>query len=237
LAREEVGREGTYLEVADSLLTNAIMLLTLGADDLGHSCLEAGREYLETAVKRDDLGNFRRLGQEELGAAHRLRSLVITRWLQSGKLSVSRFRDAVLLKEGWNCRVFSQNDWKRTGFELHEWLAEQLILDEFGRAKEIADRYYWSRVLARSHAGAAIPPEEVFSVVAESLLLPGDRSLRRQAEAAVEGFYRDFTNWGPDFDDNAVPYDHKLLYAYIRGRHFKGIEDPIRLIRMMRLSE
>ena len=212
------------------------MLLIAGADDIAHTCLDAAQSYLETAIQHDDLGNFRRFGQDELGAAQRLRSLVITRWLQSGELDSGGFRDAVLLKDGWNHRIFGLQQWRKTGFQLHEWLAEQIILGEYARARGIIDTYYWTQV-PKDHKERPLPPEQVFALVADSLIAPDDLPLRRTADASLDAFYLEFTSWSPDHDENAVPYDQKLLYAYIRGKYFKGIEDPIRLIKMMRFSE
>ncbi len=141
------------------------------------------------------------------------------------------------MKEEWNRVTFSATDWEENGFDLQEWMAEQIVLGEFRKAKQIADQYYWSRVLPRSGQSTGSPPEEVLTLVAECQLARDDAALRTRAEEALDGYYREFTDWGPTLAENEVPYDLKVLYAYVRGRFFKSVDNAIRLVKMMKFSE
>jgi hypothetical protein len=236
LRRDEIVRGRTCVEAANDLLTQGIVLLIAGADDLAHECLSTAQFYFETAIRTGDLGHYRRLGQERLGASRRLRGLCLTRWINSGRaeLDVATFAQAVRLGEEWHRTVFARGDWCRLGHLLGEWLAEKVAIGKLAEAREILRRYYWCRVLPRQED---VPAEEVLSRVVDSLLDPSDLTAREAAEHSIDSLYRSFTDWGPGFDEHAIPYDAKLVYAYIRGKHFKGVEDPVRLIKMMRFSE
>lgn len=231
LDRPRILAEGTCFEVASILLVNAILAVIVDEDASAVTLLDTAEFYLEEAIRRDDLGNYRKLGQTELARSQRLRDLAIVRWIRDRQLNPEDFRAACAMKEQWNHAIFSKPDWRDTGFHLYEWMAEQIVLDEFQKAKDIADRYG-----VNGHA-LGRGPEAAFALVAEAQLTPNNAELRKKAEAAVDSFYRGFTKWAPGFRENEVPYDQKLLYSYVRGHFFKDVHDPVRLIKMMRFSE
>jgi len=154
------------------------------------------------------------------------------RWLKDRKLDLDAFRQAVNMKQKWNEHVFSLKDWRETGFDLYQWMAEHIVLGDVPEAKRIYERYYGARILRRRSS----TPEHTFYLVADSLAHPEDGQKRIQAETALDKFYGRLTDWAPDFRCDELPED-RLLYAYLRGKHFKGEEDPIRLIRRMKFSE
>lgn len=219
------------------LLTDAIQQLIMDEEARAHSFLEAAQFYLETAIERDDLAAYGRVGQVEVGRSRRLRDLVIVRWLLMGTLDLDEFRGACEMKEDWNGRIFAAADWPETGFELHEWMGEQLVLGRAARARQLANLYFFDRGSALEVTVLQRMGIEAFTAVADALA-SGERSgLPGESEARLDAFYEHFTDWGPSFRENEVPYDEKLIYAYVRGKYFKGVEDPIRLVKMMKFSE
>lgn len=218
------------------LLTDAIQQLVMDEEARARTFLETAQFYLETAIERDDLAVYGRVGQVEVGRSRRLRDLVVVRWLLRGSLDLDEFRRSCEMKEDWNGRIFAAADWPETGFELHEWMGEQLVLGRAARARQLADLYFFGRGTTLEVTELQRMGIEAFTAVADALA-PAERSDTNRAEARLDTFYQYFTNWGPDFKENDVPYDEKLIYAYVRGKHFKGVEDPIRLIKMMKFSE
>jgi hypothetical protein len=64
---------------------------------------------------------------------------------------------------------------------------------------------------------------------------PDDERLRKATErrrvagaGSTRRFLRALHEHSPSFREHDVPYDEKLIYAYVRGKHFKGVEDPTR---------
>jgi hypothetical protein len=238
LDRSEVVREHACFSAASDLLIQTIVLRIAGADQQAGACSAAARFYFEKALETDDIGLHRRLGQEELGASRRIRGLCLCRWIESPEtgLDLEMFAEAVRRKESWNRAVFARKDWRKKGYNLAEWMAEKIIVGVPQEALEIADGYHGREAPPRGHRGGP-SAEATVSMVAEFLSDPAVSGARRAAAERMDDLYESFTDWGPDFDEHAVPYDLKLLYAYVRGRHFKGVEDPIRLIKMMKFSE
>jgi hypothetical protein len=105
----------TFL-VGSGLLADAIELVMLDEDERAQSLLPAAELYLRTAIERDDLHVYGRVGQEELGRSQRVRELTLVRWLRSGTLDVEQLRLACGIKESFNEGVFSRDSWWRSGF-------------------------------------------------------------------------------------------------------------------------
>jgi hypothetical protein len=242
LDRQRIASEGTYFEVASSLLVNSIIAIIVDEDDFARKLLDTAEFYLQRAIETDNLGNYQlgnyqRTGQIELGRAERLRELVLVRWIRDRRLRLGDFRTACALREKWNHEVFSSSEWHESGFRLSQWMGDEIVLGDFQRAKHIADKYYWGQLLPKSSSQDEVVAERVLTTVADTLLDPTDPAVRRRAEAEIDAFYSSFTNWGPNFAENEIPYDQKLVYAHIRGHFFKGVEDPVQLIKMMKFSD
>lgn len=219
------------------LLIEAIQQLIMDEDVRARTFLETAEFYLETAIERDDLAVYRRIGQVEVGRSRRLRDLVVVRWLLRGQLDLDEFKKSCEMKEDWNARLFASANWSESGFELHEWMAEQVVLGRAVRARQLADLYFIGGGAKLGVTETQRMGIEAFRAVANALMAGGEADLHEEAQARLDAFYEHFTNWGPSFRENDVPYDEKLLYAYVRGKHFKGVEDPIRLIKLMKFSE
>jgi len=233
LDRDRVVADRSCFFTGNILLLEAIELLLLDEGDRAAKFLDTAEFYFEEAIRTDDLSNYgRTVGQEDLGRATRLAKLTLVRWIRDRNFDHALFQQACAMKEDWNTRLFSEKEWERTGFQLREWMMEKLILGQVVPAIAIYERY-------SKHAGAKADrsPEAVLHLVARYLADPKNLDARALAEQAIDALYSRVTKWmsGPGKDD--MFNDEKLLVAYLRGRYFKGIEDPVRLIKMMRLRE
>jgi hypothetical protein len=234
LDRERVLANDAGFFTGAALIVDFIKMTMVDEDDIARRMIETAEFYLEQATERDELSSYASTGQHELGRGQRLKLLTMARWLKHRVLDRDAFRQAIEMKRGWNERIFGLQEWRETGFSLGEWMEELILIEEFQAAQEI-HRKYWSNSGARRSPDA---PEDVLELVARSPGNRGDASLHERAEASLDGLYRRVTDWAsPGFRENDVLHDEKFVLAFIRGRYFKGEEDPIVLIKRMKFGE
>lgn len=235
LDRRQVLADNACFMTGSLLLRSSIDLTIVDEDALAAQMLDTAEFYLQTAIERDELSTYALAGQEDLGRAERLKLLTLVGWLRTHRLDAAAFRQALEMKQKWNEAVFSEKDWREMNWSLSEWIAEWILLGEFDEAKRICESYHGKggRAYWTGHTA-----EGTLGLVADWLAHPGDEQKGHQAERALDDFYRKITNWGaPGFREAEMLDDERLLYAYIRGKHFKGEDDPIRVIKRMKLSE
>jgi hypothetical protein len=235
LDRSQVLTDNSCFMTGSLLLRSSIDLTIVDEDVLAAQMLETAEFYLETAIERDELSTYVLAGQEDLGRAERWKRLTLVRWLRTRALDVPAFRRALDMKQKWNQSIFSEKNWREMNWSLAEWIAEWILLGDFAEAKRICDTYYGKggRAYWTGHT-----PEGTLGLVADGLANPEDEQRRHQAEHAMDDFYRRITSWGaPGFRETDMLDDERLLYAYIRGKFFKGEEDPLRVIKRMKFSE
>jgi len=230
-----VAAQGAYFVTAHTLLVQSIIQLVVDEDAMAEENLVAAQSYLEMAIERDDLDVYGDQGHADIGRFERAKDLVLVRALRERAFDREAFAAACELKEAWNEAAFSQPHWEARDLRLYEWMAEQIVVGRYSRAAELGRKYGGAPVRAADTSSTGRSPEQVFYLVAKSQLA-GDPPLQEAAKRALDGYYHSFTDWGPDFPEHDVPYDEKLLYAYIRGRIFYGIEDPIRLVKMLKFG-
>jgi hypothetical protein len=236
LDRDQVLADNSCFMTGSLLLDSAIEVTLVDEDELATRMLDTSAFYIQTAIERDDIGAYARVGQIELGRANRLRLLAIIRWLKDRRLDQSLLGRAIQMKQEWNEAIFSLKDWKSTDFSLSEWQAENIILGDFDAAKAIYEQYYRQ---GRIGLAGKRSFEDILGLVADVLGQPsGHPEERDEAELALDGFYRQITDWNaPSFRRADMLDVERFLYAYIRGKHFKDEEDPIRLIKRMKFGE
>ena len=237
LDRDAVVADQACFEVAHAMLVQAVILLIVDEDVLASDVLKGAEEYIELAEVGDDPGLYVLAGEEPLAPAARARDRALVRGLRRGQLELAGLRLSCEVKEQWVGRLPPPIDWEESGIDLHEWMAEQIIVGRADRARELAERHCGLTLPAvMARAASSLIPEHVFYLVAQSIVT-GDERVRQAACAAMDAYYVTFTAWSPDFRENEVPYDQKLLFAYVRGRFFRGIEDPIRLVKMLKFGD
>jgi hypothetical protein len=214
------------------MFEDSIDLTMVDEDELAARLLETAEFYLQTAIERDDVGAHRMVGQEVLGRSVRLKFLSLVRWLRQRTLDLDSFRESVNMKREWIAQVAPKR-WGQTGFALHEWMAEQLILREFETAKQTYEKSRGKGVSSKARA----KPEGTLYRVADSLEDLDDTLKHDDAEAALDKLYGHLTNWMAGTRSGVVLHAERLPVAYLRGKCFKGEEDPIRLIKRMKFGE
>lgn len=235
LDRPRVLADNICFTVGASLLTVFVDLVIVNEDELAASVIDTAECYFRTAIERDDLSSYAMTGQEELGRAERLRLLTMARWFKERTLDQAAFRKSVDMKQGWNEHIFSLKEWRSTGFSLSEWIAEKIILEQFKEAMRLHLAYGG---VGSSTGGSPQGPEGVLAMVAGSLDRPEDAKAANEAERHLDKFYRSITNWGaPAFREAEMLHEERFLYAYVRGKYFKGQGDPIQVIKRMKFSD
>lgn len=233
LDKARIVNDGSCFFTGSILLGESIEVLLMDQQDLGVRMLDCAEHYLAAAEATDDLSTYGRIGQAELGRAQRLKRLTLVRWLRGGALSVNDLRRAQTRKEGWLHQIFSSTDWRSGGFSLADWMLEYLVAEAPADALSIYGKY---GLLTPAVLRMSNPDEETLSLVAECLLRSKpDHCL--VAKERLETLYREMTAWGPHFDHTRALYEDRLLYALVRGKSFKGTQDPIALIKMMKLRQ
>jgi hypothetical protein len=232
LDRDRILGENSCFQVSQSMFEDSINLTIVDEDDLARRMLETAEFYLQTAIERDDVGVHRTIGQVDLGRSVRLKHLIFVRWLRQRKLDLESFRESVNMKKEWNEQIFAQKNWRQTGFDLYEWMAELLILGGFEAAKRTYEKYIGK---GKSSRGGR-KPEDTLCLVADSLAHPDDTQRRDQAEATLDKLYSRLTDWTSE-SQVRVLHEERLQFAYLRGKYFKGEEDPIRLIKRMKFGD
>ena len=204
----------------------------VGEDHVAELVLATAEFYFQTAIERDELATYRMTGQEDLGRGVRLKLYCFARWFRERALDIEAFRLSCQMRQISYEESCALGDWRKAGFSLAEWMAEQLVLGEFEEAKRIYDRHSDRSIKRRTRDGRL---ERALYRVTESLMQPGDQRKQQEARRLLEGAYQDITAWGkPGFRPEDMSPCERFLYAYVRGRYFKNEEDPIRLIRWMK---
>jgi hypothetical protein len=107
------------------------------------------------------------------------------------------------------------------------------MLGEFESAKQIYEKYRGKGVSTKARA----KPEGTLYRVADSLEDPDDTLKHDDAEAVLDKLYGRLTNWMAGTRSGVVLHTERLPVAYLRGKYFKGEEDPIRLIKRMKFGD
>jgi len=230
LSIEQVRSEGGWFFAGWTLLRNVILVILLGEEDAALSKVDLVEHYLDQAIERDDLWVYSDIGQHGLGRCNRLKALTVVRWLKSREFDLVQYRVACEMAREWYEKVFSRPDWRKTGFDLHQWMADLILLGESDEAVDCYRRFSKKTVFKKWKTPTQ---EDLLLEVADYLRNPGDESKYQKAEQAMEQFYQQEMYW-----PSAGPhYVEKLIYAYLRGKCFKNEHDPIRLIQRMKLAE
>jgi hypothetical protein len=235
LDRDRVLEAGSCFFTGLVLFREAVELLLVEEDARALTFLDSAEFYLQTAIERDDLSHYGHIGQHDLGRSVRLRNLVLVRWIRYGRLEFEAFALACDMKRKWNEMIFSASDWRSSGFSLAEWIAEELILANLQEASRICGEFV--RPDQSLGGRAKQRPEWVLWLVVAHLQDPRDDGRRSVAERALDELYGQITDWMGRPGDDEILHDERLLYAYVRAKYFKNQENPIRIIKMMRLGE
>jgi hypothetical protein len=230
LDRDGVLASRSCFSTGTMLLLDAIDLILIDEDQRASTFLDTAEFYLREAIRTDDLSIYGRSGQVELGRATRVAKLTLVQWLQVRALDEAALRSACTMKEEWNRQLFSRRGWASTAFQLREWMTEKLVIGEFAGAIDVYRQYWHLAGVTRNRN-----PETTLLVVAQYLAESHDNTKRSSAEQAIDTLYRRATRWTAQTLSDDLLNDEKLLLAYVRGRYFKSVEDPIQLIKMMRI--
>jgi hypothetical protein len=227
LDRDEVLRTRSGFTVGAMLLDSAVSLFIVDEDDLAKQFMATAAFYFEHVMNRDDPA-----GEDAFQEAIRSeRLLAFAQWLLGLTQDVSAIRRGLVRSWARNEQIFSSPSWRDLQLNLAAWMAEHIVIGEFAEALRVHAKY----------AGTGGRPEP-FALRAESALLAAADELSngapKGAAVMLEEVYREVTNWGaPGFRSSALRGVDRFLYAYVRGRYFKGEGDPIRVIKRMRFSE
>lgn len=219
--------------MAGSLLLNDFENLTfVDADEIAATVLDTAEYYLEIASEKEDLSSY---GDEaQLSQAQRLMRLTVARWLKSGVLDRESLRRSLQMRDEWARTKASAEELEADVQEsLSEWMAEWMAIDEFRKAAALYEEF------CGDEARKKPPRSEAAYVIARGLMeLAEDSVARAKAKTVLDRLYRQLTDWtAPGFRGGIeIETEERLLWAYIRGKHFGGEDNPIRLIKRMKFS-
>lgn len=233
LDRQRVLEAKSTIATASAMLGQVMLLEIVDEDQLAEEMLETAEFYVQAGIERDEVDvPYRMMGTIEYGRAARFKLLTQIQWLRHRRLAVDQFRQAVEMERPFKEDVFWTDDWH--DIDLAEWMAEHIVLEEFEQARQLRSRY----VKDSQAGGARGSPSAVLQIVAECLVRRDDQGVCNEAETALDRLYHKLTDWNaPGFRAADTTSVERFLHAYIRGKHFKNEEDPIRVIKRMKFSE